>query len=119
VILLAGLASWYGPWFDDRPTANGELFDHRKLTAATLALPLGSCVRVTRHGPTVRTVVVWLNDRGPYTGERVIDLSYAAAEKLHMIDDGLAHVIVEASDDCMDTEECYDQTPRFPVCSSA
>ena len=109
-ILLVGLASWYGPWFDGRLTANGEIFDHRKLTAATLALPLGSCVRVTRRSPGSqpdRSVVVWLNDRGPYVGARVLDLSYAAAEKLNMLDDGLAHVIVEASDECMDKEMCY------------
>jgi rare lipoprotein A len=86
-----GLASWYGGKFHRRRTASGELFDMRALTAAHPTLPFGSlvCVRSTVNG---RTVVVRINDRGPHTGNRVIDLSRAAAEELGMIGLGLKPV---------------------------
>ena len=86
-----GMASWYGGKFHRRRTASGELFDMRALTAAHPTLPFGSlvCVRSTVNG---RTVVVRINDRGPHTGNRVIDLSRAAAEELGMIGLGLKPV---------------------------
>jgi rare lipoprotein A len=77
----AGVASWYGPGFHGRRTANGERFDMNALTAAHRTLPLGTQVRVTntRNG---QSVVVRINDRGPYVGHRVIDLSKASAQAI-------------------------------------
>jgi len=76
-----GMASWYGKQFHGRATASGEDFDMFELTAAHRQLPLGTEVRVTnlRNG---KSVVVRVNDRGPYVGDRVIDLSYSAARLL-------------------------------------
>ena len=74
-----GVASWYGPGFHGKRTANGEKFNTRALTAAHKSLPFGSRVRVTNER-TGRSVVVRINDRGPYAHGRVIDLSKAAAE---------------------------------------
>lgn len=93
-----GLASWYGGKFHRRRTASGELFDMRALTAAHPTLPFGSlvCVRSTVNG---RSVVVRINDRGPHTGNRVIDLSRAAAEELGMIGLGLKPVELFALQD--------------------
>jgi len=89
-----GRASWYGPRFAGRRTASGERFDPRKLTAAHKTLPLGTRVRVTNlHNG--RSVLVRINDRGPYVGGRVIDLSQAAARQLGMLRRGVASVIVQ------------------------
>lgn len=74
-----GVASWYGPGFAGKRTASGERFDPTEYTAAHRTLPFGSKVRVTHNG---RSVVVRINDRGPFHGNRVIDLSQAAAEEL-------------------------------------
>ena len=74
-----GVASWYGPGFAGRKTASGERFNPAEYTAAHRTLPFGSKVRVTHNG---RSVVVRINDRGPFHGGRVIDLSQAAAEDL-------------------------------------
>jgi len=74
-----GVASWYGARFAGRKTASGERFDPDQYTAAHRTLPFGSRVRVTHNG---RSVVVRINDRGPFHGGRVIDLSEAAAEEL-------------------------------------
>jgi rare lipoprotein A len=86
-----GYASWYGRDFQGRPTASGERFDRHKLTAAHKTLPLGSKVRVV-HSGNGRSVVVRINDRGPYSRKRIIDLSEAAARRLRMIDQGVAPV---------------------------
>ena len=75
----SGGASWYGPGFHGRRTASGERFNSRALTAAHRSLPFGSRVRVTNER-TGRSVVVRINDRGPFVGGRVIDLSKAAAQ---------------------------------------
>lgn len=77
-----GLASWYGKQFHGRTTASGEDFDMFELTAAHKRLPLGTYVKVTdlRNG---RWVIVRINDRGPYVGHRIMDLSYSAARMLH------------------------------------
>ena len=72
-------ASWYGPGFHGKSTASGEWFNSRALTAAHRSLPFGSRVRVTNER-TGRSVVVRINDRGPFAGGRVIDLSKAAAQ---------------------------------------
>jgi rare lipoprotein A len=79
----AGIASWYGPGFHGRTTANGERFNTHALTAAHRTLPFGTKVRVTNRN-NGRSVVVRINDRGPYVGGRVIDLSNASARALGM-----------------------------------
>ncbi|MFC0399580.1 septal ring lytic transglycosylase RlpA family protein [Paraburkholderia rhizosphaerae] len=86
-----GRASWYGKLFHGRRTANGERFNMNALTAAHRTLPLGSYVRVTNPA-TNDSVVVRINDRGPYARGRVIDLSYAAARVLHLQHAGTARV---------------------------
>ena len=77
--LGTGVASWYGPGFAGRRTASGERFDPSQMTAAHRTLPFGSQVKVSYAG---RSVVVRINDRGPFHGGRVIDLSQAAAEQI-------------------------------------
>src|SRR5215204_6100625 len=77
--IQTGAASWYGPGFHGKRTANGERFNTHALTAAHRSLPFGSRVRVT-NARTGRSVVVRINDRGPFVGGRVIDLSKAAAQ---------------------------------------
>jgi len=77
--IQSGGASWYGPGFQGKRTANGERFNTHALTAAHRSLPFGSRVQVT-NTRTGRSVVVRINDRGPYAHSRVIDLSKAAAQ---------------------------------------
>jgi 3D (Asp-Asp-Asp) domain-containing protein len=89
-----GIASWYGGDFHGRPTARGEIYDQFKLTAAHRLLPLGSVVRVT-NAENGRAVEVLINDRGPFIKGRIIDLSYAAAERLGGVDPGTLPVVVE------------------------
>jgi len=86
-----GTASWYGDYFEGKPTASGEPYEMYDMTAAHLTLPLGSFVRVTnlRNG---RAVVVRVNDRGPIVPGRIIDLSYSAAEALQFRSKGLQRV---------------------------
>jgi rare lipoprotein A len=86
-----GTASWYGEYFDGKPTASGEDFDMYDMTAAHPTLPLGSYVRVTnlRNG---KAVVVKVNDRGPIVPGRIIDLSYGAARALQFQQRGLQRV---------------------------
>lgn len=88
-----GEASWYGPGFHGKPTANGETFDKRAMTAAHKTLPLNSMVRVTNLD-NGRSVTVRLNDRGPFIGDRIIDMSEAGAEALGFVHDGIANVRV-------------------------
>src|ERR1700726_3031590 len=86
-----GTASWYGSYFDGKPTASGEAYDMHDLTAAHPTLPLGSYVRVTNlHNG--RAVVVRVNDRGPIVQGRIIDLSYGAAQVLQFQEKGLQRV---------------------------
>lgn len=91
----AGVASWYGKKFHGRKTANGETYDMYAMTAAHPTLPLPSYARVSRP-ETGSTVVVRINDRGPFHSGRIIDLSYAAAAKLGLIGHGRGKVVVEA-----------------------
>lgn len=88
-----GLASWYGPGFHGRLTANGELFDQDRLTAAHPTLPLPSIVEVT-NAENGRRVRLRVNDRGPFANDRILDLSKGAAERLGTIRDGVATVRV-------------------------
>lgn len=78
-----GYASWYGPGFLGHRTANGERFTSQGYTAAHRSLPLGCRVLVTNH-ENGRSVVVRINDRGPYAYGRIIDLSHASAQAIHM-----------------------------------
>ena len=89
-----GIASWYGPNFHGKLTANGELFDQDRLTAAHKTLPLPSMVRVT-NVENGRSAVLRVNDRGPFAGDRIIDLSRGAAERLGTRNAGLGTVRVE------------------------
>lgn len=91
--LERGQASWYGERFQGRPTASGERFDMNRLTAAHPTLPFDTVVRV-RSLQTGREVVVRINDRGPFTKGRVIDLSRAAAQALGMLAAGIQDVVV-------------------------
>ncbi len=91
-----GIASYYADKFVGRTTANGEIYDHEGLTAAHRSLPFGTRVRTTRTDvPTRPSVVVRINDRGPFKDGRIIDLTKTAAERLNMIRDGLAEVRLE------------------------
>jgi rare lipoprotein A len=89
--LEEGIASWYGPGFDGKKTANGEIYDKEKLTCAHRTLPFGSFVLV-RDLDNGTSVVVRVNDRGPFAKNRVIDLSEAAARILGMLPSGTARV---------------------------
>ncbi len=89
-----GKASWYGPGFAGRRTANGEVFDPGQLTAAHRELPFDTLVRV-HNVQNGRSVVVRINDRGPFKGGRVIDLSRAAADAIGMVGAGVADVRLE------------------------
>ena len=90
-----GVASWYGKKFHGKPTSSGEIYNMHLMTAAHKSLPLPTDVRVTnlQNG---RSVIVKVNDRGPFVGNRIIDMSYAAAHRLDMTTDGTALVKVEA-----------------------
>jgi rare lipoprotein A len=90
-----GIASWYGPAFHGANTSSGEIYDMYAMTAAHKTLPLPCYVRVTNLG-NGRSVVVRVNDRGPFVADRIIDLSYAAALKLDLVRAGTARVEVRA-----------------------
>ncbi|HLJ65583.1 MAG TPA: septal ring lytic transglycosylase RlpA family protein [Stellaceae bacterium] len=96
-----GIASWYGEYHQGRPTASGVPFDMNRLTAAHRSLPLNSRVRVTNL-ENGRSVVVKINDRGPYVEGRSIDLSAKAAEMLGMKSKGLAEVDIDLVADALD-----------------
>jgi peptidoglycan lytic transglycosylase len=87
------VASWYGPGFAGRPTSTGEIYNPEGLTAASKTLPLGSHVRVT-NPDTGRSVVVRINDRGPYVRGRSLDLSHGAAKEIGLTGKGVGRVEV-------------------------
>ena len=91
---LEGQASWYGKEQQGHLTANGERFDMHALTAAHKTLPMHTRVRVTNR-LNGKSVVVRINDRGPYARGRILDLSFAAARAIDMIDRGVVPVLVE------------------------
>ncbi len=88
------VSSWYGEGFDGQPTANGEIYDMYADTAAHRTLPLGSIVRVV-NVRTNRSIVVRINDRGPYVDGRQLDVSYGVAQRLGFDEQGLAQVRLE------------------------
>ncbi len=90
-----GVASWYGPNFHGKTTANGEIYNQFAMTAAHKILPLGTQVRVTRLD-NGRSIIVRVNDRGPFVDDRIIDLSRAAATRLGMMGAGTARVRVQS-----------------------
>ena len=93
----AGVASYYGPGFHGRRTANGERFDMHAMTAAHRTLPFGTLVKVTNLS-NGKSTVVRVTDRGPYVGNRVIDLSVAAAKQIGSTHSGVAQVSLEIVD---------------------
>jgi rare lipoprotein A len=90
-----GIASWYGKKFNGERTSSGEIYDMYAMTAAHPTLPLPSYARVTNLA-NHKSVIVRVNDRGPFMNDRIIDLSYTAAYKLGIIGDGSAEVVVES-----------------------
>jgi len=93
-----GMASWYGPGFHGKRTASGERFNQNSLTAAHKLLPFGTKVRVTNLS-NGRETVVRINDRGPFSASRIIDVSKKAARDLGMISSGTARVHITALND--------------------
>ncbi len=89
-----GIACWYGKDFHGKPTASGEVYNMYSMTAAHRTLPFGAIVRV-RDLDSGREVVVRINNRGPFIRGRIIDLSYAAAKKLGIIEKGLTPAEIE------------------------
>ena len=94
-----GIASWYGPGFHGKTTANGEMFDQNKISAAHRTLPMPSVVKVTNLENGLVLEKVRINDRGPFARNRIIDLSKKAAEELGFIRNGVAKVRVEILED--------------------
>lgn len=94
VVAEEGTASYYADLLDGNPTASGELYDKNDMTAAHRTLPFGTKVQVTNLSNN-KSVVVRINDRGPHTKDRIIDVSKAAAEKLGLLDSGAARVRIE------------------------
>ncbi len=90
-----GVASWYGNYFHGKKTATGELFDMNAMTAAHNSLPLDSYAEIT-NVENHRTVIVRINDRGPFFDHRVLDLSYSAAKQLGMDEAGTSKVTIKA-----------------------
>ena len=90
----SGVASWYGPWHHGKSTATGEAFDMFAMTAAHRTLPLGTLVKV-EHKATGKSVIVRINDRGPYSKNRIIDLSFAAADSLGLSETGVSRVTLQ------------------------
>jgi rare lipoprotein A len=95
---LSGMASWYGPGFHGNRSASGEIYNQNAMTAAHKSLPFGTAVQVTNLD-NGRSVVVRINDRGPYIHGRVIDLSAAAARVLGLMQTGIAPVQLEVLND--------------------
>lgn len=88
------VASWYGPRFHGRKTANGEIFDQQAFTAAHKKLRFGTLLRITNPN-TEKSIIVRINDRGPYIRGRELDLSKAAAHELGIVEKGVAKLNIE------------------------
>ena len=115
---LQGLASWYGGKFHGRLTSSGEVFDTNELTAAHRTLPFGTRVKVTNL-ENGKSVVVKINDRGPFVEPRILDLSRAAAEELGMVNTGVARVSLEIVDFASDRELYAVQVGAYGLAQNA
>jgi rare lipoprotein A len=114
-----GIASWYGAKFHGHSTSNGEIFDMNKISAAHKTLPLPTWVKVTNLD-NGKSINVRVNDRGPFHGGRIIDLSYAAAVKLDYQSSGTAKVLVEVlTGNELDTSTYFVQVGAFSEKASA
>lgn len=110
-----GIASWYGPNFHGKLTANGEVYDMQSLTAAHRTLPFNSIVRV-HNIDNDKSVEVRINDRGPYAKNRIIDLSKKAAQRLDMLGPGTANVELILVDGKIDNTRVTDlKTPTYTI----
>lgn len=113
---ITGVASWYGQEFAGRTTANGDIFDPRALTAAHRSLPFGTVVDV-RNLENGKRVRVRINDRGPFVGNRILDLSWGAAREIDLVDRGIGRVeiaIVKVGDNKRD----FSRTPPVVVAAT-
>ncbi|MBI5178009.1 MAG: septal ring lytic transglycosylase RlpA family protein [Nitrospinae bacterium] len=109
-----GVASWYGPDFHGKNTANGETYNQHAMTAAHKTLPFNTFIRV-HNEDNGKTVVVRVNDRGPFKKDRIIDLSKKAAAGLGMIGTGTANVTINImSNDVRDRRRMYIAGKRLP-----
>ena len=112
-----GYASWYGGKFQGRKTANGEIFDTYKYTAAHKTLPFDTVLKV-KNLDNGKTVVVRVNDRGPFVKNRIIDLSYAAAKDIGMIESGTAKVKIQIVESPADGTDRYSYKIQVAAYSS-
>jgi rare lipoprotein A len=103
-----GSASYYADKFEGRKTASGDLYIHNKYTCAHKTLPFGTKLKVTNLANN-KSVIVTVNDRGPYTGSRLLDLSKSAAQEIKMVNQGVARVSIQIIRDANSTnpEESY------------
>ena len=92
--VFKGISSYYGPKFHGKLTANGEIFDMYGVTAAHKELPFNTTVRVTNENND-KSILIRINDRGPYVGNRILDCSFGAAKKLGFVGEGTAPVKIE------------------------
>lgn len=118
VVKLHGHASYYADHFQGHKTATGETFSQEKLTAASKTLPLGSKA-VVRNAKTGEQVEVTVNDRGPYVGGRIIDLSKKAADQIGIKDNGVAKVDVEVHAADQPTADLKDAVTQMAVTKAA
>jgi len=93
-MILKGKASYYGEKFHGRKTASGEIFNMYAMTAAHKSLPFGTQIKVT-NSITKKSVIVEINDRGPFVADRILDLSYQAAREISMLNSGVADVTIK------------------------
>ena len=112
-----GYASWYGGKFQGRKTANGEIFDTYKYTAAHKTLPFDTILKV-KNLENGKTVVVRVNDRGPFVKNRILDLSYAAAEDIGMIKSGTAKVKIQVVESSTSQSDRYSYKIQVAAYSS-
>lgn len=114
-LIESGIASWYGPNFNGKPTATGEIYDMNKMTAAHRTLPFQTMVKVVNQD-NGKAVTVRVNDRGPYAKNRIIDLSKGAAEKLDIIGPGTANVKLYAASDALEGTKIKDlKIPHYTI----
>ncbi len=109
-----GKASWYGPGFHGKKTASGEIFNQYAMTAAHKTLPMGTKVRVTNLENN-RSVLVRINDRGPFSSERILDLSRAAASRLEIVGKGTGRVRVQSLGEVPEIDRDGDISGSFYV----